>query len=185
MPVRSSALNGIQRRTLACTSLGKATCSHASWTSGLEAQACYSGSGGMTVKYVGCRLQPGGQRSRSLLYSAGVRDAQGACLHGLLLAACSVRLQRGPGNLCHRAAACSRHDADITRQLRATSAHAAHRVCMVTRLKTIAAPRAECLGHHINAQHLPFSWGALQELCTGQRLMHLAEQELGPDCFGK
>ena len=42
MLVRSPALNGIQRQTLACTRLGRASCSRASWTSGLDAQACYS-----------------------------------------------------------------------------------------------------------------------------------------------
>ena len=91
---------------------------------------------------------------------------QGACLDGLLLAGCSVRLQRGPGNLCHGAATCNRHDTDITMQLKATLAHAADMVRMVTRLKTMAASRAVCLGPHVNA-HLPVSWDELHELCGG------------------
>ena len=129
---------------------GKVTCSlqhmspgQAVWKLRPAAGPC-CGSGGMTGEDAGCRV---------LLHSAGIRNAQGARLYGLLLAGRSVRLQRGPGNLCHRAATCSRHDADITRQLKAMLAHAADMMLMVTQLRTTAALQAVWLGYHVNAQH--------------------------------
>ena len=151
MPVCSSVLNGPQRRTLACTRLARYSAACSTCLLKIRPGSHVCGSALLQIWLQDsnrCRLQAAncwGSASHELS-SAGARDVQGACLDGLLLAGCSVRLQRGPGNLCHGAATCNRHDTDITMQLKATLAHAADMVRMVTRLKTMAASRQSVWG---------------------------------------